>query len=403
MLDSLSLLVLAAAGGWAIWADHRLLTLTVALSALVLASLVLWRRFSLTGVYYARRLGAHRVSFGATIEMTVELTNLKLLPLTWLQIEDNIPRRFRIEGSVVRQGRRSEFFRIVVAMLPYERVVRHLRVHCIRRGEHEFGPAAIQSGDYLGVLMRYGTFRETERLIVYPKIFPVRLGRLPSNQILGKDAALRAFLTDPLRAVGAREYAPGDPYRVIDWRATARLGALMVRVFEPSTTPVVDLVLNFRVPSFSSGNHEPDELEFAISVAASLAAYALEKRWAVGLRGNGCSGGAPLAVRPSAAPAQLREILEALTRASSTPAGPLTPLVARPGTSTPAPATLLLVTAMLDAALVGVLRDLHRRGTPLLIVFLGRAAAAAGALDCPIVRVDYDAQWTEREALVLGR
>ncbi|MGH7030348.1 MAG: DUF58 domain-containing protein, partial [Stellaceae bacterium] len=264
MLNALWLLVLTAAGCWAIWAGHSLLTLAVALSALVSASLVLWRRFSLTGVTYARRLGNHHVPFGATVEMTVELINLKPLPLTWLQIEDNIPRRFRIEGGSVQQGRRSEFFQIVVAMLPYERVVRHLRVHCIRRGEHEFGPAEVRSGDYLGVLTSYGTFRETERLVVYPKIFPVRLGRLPSNQILGKDAARRIFLTDPLRAVGAREYTPADPYRSIDWRATARLGALMVRVFEPSTTPVVDLVLNFRIPTFSSGNTEPDELEFAI-------------------------------------------------------------------------------------------------------------------------------------------
>jgi hypothetical protein len=128
MLDSLWLLTLAAAGGWAVWAGHSLLTLAVALSAPASASLVLWRRFSLTGVHYARRLDAHRVPFGATVEMTVELVNLKPLPLTWLQIEDTIPRRLRIEGSAVRQDR-SEFFHfltIVMAMLPYERVVRHL-------------------------------------------------------------------------------------------------------------------------------------------------------------------------------------------------------------------------------------------------------------------------------------
>ncbi|HJU15100.1 MAG TPA: DUF58 domain-containing protein [Stellaceae bacterium] len=401
MLNALWLLILTAAGGWAVWAGHPLLTLAVALSALVAASLLLWRRFSLTGVYYARRLAAHRVPFGATVEMTVELINLKPLPLTWLQIEDTVPQRFRIEGGNVRQGR-SEFLQIVVAMLPYERVVRHLRVRCTRRGEHEFGPAEIKSGDYLGLLTRYGTVRETERLVVYPKIFPVRLGRLPSNQILGKDAARRIFPSDPLRVVGSRDYAPGDPYRFIDWRATARLGALMVRVFEPSTTPIVDLVLNFRIATFSSGNYQPDELEFAISVAASLAAYALEKRWAVGLRGNGCSGGAPLIVRPSAAPAQLRGILEALARADATPAGPLAPLVARPATGVPGGATLLLVTTLLDAALIGALRDLRRRGTPLLVVLVGTAGAAAGTFDCPIVRVDYDTRWTEREALVLG-
>ena len=254
MLDELWLFVIGATGVWAVWTGRSLLTLAVALALLVSASLLFWRRYSLEGVGYTRRLATDRAAFDETVELKIELTNLKPLPLTWLQIEDMVPRRLTIEGGTVLQGP-SDFFQfltIVVAMLPYERIVRRLKVRCVRRGEHVFGPASLESGDYLGTLTKYGTLGNTDRLIVYPKIFRIEVGRLPSNQILGRDAARRSYLTDPIRTIGARDYTHGDPYRFIDWRATARLAKLMVRILEPSTTPILDIVVNIRTPAPSA-------------------------------------------------------------------------------------------------------------------------------------------------------
>jgi uncharacterized protein (DUF58 family) len=404
MLDALWLAVICAAGVWAVWSGHRLLALTTALALLASASILLWRRWSLAGVHYRRRLETRSAAFGDTVELTIEILNLKPLPLTWLQIEDVVPRRLVVEGASVRQAR-SEFFHlltIVVAMLPYERIVRRLKVRCTRRGEHRFGPTSLESGDYLGALTSYGSLRDTDTLVVYPKIFPVELGRLPSNQMLGRDAARRLYMTDPIRVLGAREYVCGDPFRAVDWRATARLDKLMVRIYEPSATPVVDLVLNIATPA-RAGNYEPDELEFVISVAASLAAYAAEKRWAVGLRANGYSGRVPIMLPPSAAPGQQREILECLTRASPIASGPIAALLATPALRMPPGATLLLVTTVLDRGLVDAVRDLHRRGRAIFVVHLGTPGIATPELFCAVARIEYDENWTQREALVLGR
>lgn len=405
MLDELWLFVIGATAVWAIWAGHSLLTLAIALALLVSASLLVWRRFSLAGVGYTRRLERDRATFNETIELTIELVNLKPLPLTWLQIEDMVPRRLTIDGGTVRQGP-SDFFRfstIVVAMLPYERIIRRLKVRCVRRGEHVFGPASLESGDYLGTLTSYGTARDTDRLIVYPKIFRIELGRLPSNQILGRDAARRTYLTDPIRTIGARDYIGGDPYRFIDWRATARLAKLMVRIFEPSTTPILDIVVNMRTPGAGPKNYEPDDLEFVLSVAASLAGYGLERGWAVGLRGNGISAGSPIAIPASAGPLQFREILECVTRANTIPSGSVATLVATSDKTVKSGATLLLVTAMLDPELIFALRDLCRRGRAILIVFVARPEATVPSLPFPIIRIDYDEHWSQRETLVLGR
>jgi uncharacterized protein (DUF58 family) len=405
MLDELWLFVIGATGAWAVWTGRSLLTLAVALALLVSASLLFWRRYSLEGVGYTRRLASDRAAFDESVELKIELTNLKPLPLTWLQIEDMVPRRLTIEGGTVLQGP-SDFFQfltIVVAMLPYERIIRRLKVRCVRRGEHVFGPASLESGDYLGTLTKYGTLGNTDRLIVYPKIFRIEVGRLPSNQILGRDAARRSYLTDPIRTIGARDYTHGDPYRLIDWRATARLAKLMVRILEPSTTPILDIVVNIRTPGAERYNYEPDDLEFVLSVTASLAGYGLEKGWAVGLRGNGTSAGSPIAIPASAGPLQFKEILECVTRANTIPSCSVAKLLATPDKSVKSGATLLLVTAILDPELLLAMRDLRRRGRAILIALVARPETTAPSLPFPIIRIDYDEHWSQRETLVLGR
>jgi uncharacterized protein (DUF58 family) len=387
-----------------VWSGHALLTLAITLALLVSSSLLLWRWCCLAGVGYRRTLSASRASFGELVELTAELVNLKPLPLTWLRAEDIVPLPIGRRGTSSYAA--TPALGILVAMLPYQRIVRRMVVHCIRRGEHVFGPVMLRSGDYLGVLSSRQVRQETDRLIVYPKIFPVRVGRLPSNQVLGRDAARRKFLTDPIRTIGAREYVAGDPYRTIEWRASARARKLMVRVFEPSTTPILDIVLNFQPAALGWDRWQSDRLEFAISIAGSLARYGLEQRWEVGLRGNGLSKGSPIEVRPSAAPQQFRTILEALACAGTTPAGSLASMLA-PVLASPEPritmgATLLVITTTIDPLLADVLAELGRRGRPILVLHVGFSDEANQVRSFPIVRIGYDERWAEREVLVLG-
>jgi len=45
----------------------------------------LWDRYSLYRVEYRRRLSSNRVFFGEEVQMEVEVTNRKPLPLPWLR------------------------------------------------------------------------------------------------------------------------------------------------------------------------------------------------------------------------------------------------------------------------------------------------------------------------------
>jgi len=156
MLAPLWVLPLTVIGVIAVWTGDALLTLAVLLALLVSSSLLLWQHYCLAGVSYRRRLSASRAMFGETIELTTELINLKPLPLTWLQVDDVVPRGLRIDGGTIRPGRTdlTHCLTMIVAMLPYHRLLRRMQVRCTRRGELVFGPASLESGDYLGTLAK---------------------------------------------------------------------------------------------------------------------------------------------------------------------------------------------------------------------------------------------------------
>ncbi|MBP7766745.1 MAG: DUF58 domain-containing protein [Syntrophaceae bacterium] len=407
MLDALWLLIIAVLDIWAIWTGNSLLILVTSLTWLLTVSVWLWNRWSLVGVEFSRRLSDGRAYFGQQIDLSLILVNLKPLPLPWLLVEDEIPQRLTVENGKI-EIRHDGFFRClqnILPMMPYERVVRRFPVMCSRRGIHTFGPAHLESGDYLGFLKSHAGVSATDTLVVFPRIAPVAMDRLSSNTIIGQDPLRRILHTDPVRTVSAREYIAGDPYRMIDWRTTARTGGLMVRVYEPSTTPLVDIVLNFSVPSYISRDVEPDETEFIISVGASLASHAAARGWAVGLRANGRSRRRPIAAAPSAAPAQLGEILDILAQAYTVPTESIFSVLTATHPARPAGASVVLITTVLNENITGALENLQRRGQPVTVVHTAVEPEAEADIKSavPVWRLPYAPNWTEHEAYIVHR
>ncbi len=404
MLDALWLFALAVLDMLGLWFHVVQLTLASTLALLISASLVVTRRWCLAGVTYRRVLSDHQADFGEQVTLSVEVCNLKPLPMAWLHISDNVPATLPIEGGLLRPEQPSSYRYLltVLAMLPYEGVVRQMRVRCLHRGEHTFGHAYVESGDYLG-LVRHGFLDpKVERLLVLPKILPLIIERTLAPPNFGNRAARHPFLTDPLRIIGAREYTPTDPFRMIDWRATARAAKLMVPQLEPSLTPVLDLVIDVTGPGDIWRAEDSDEVEFAISIAASVAAHALASGWAVGVRSNGTVYGAPLDIAAARSPAQLSRIILALTRLVARPGlaiGTLLRRHARAGGD----ALLLLVTAALTPACIEAAQTCRRHRRFVRILHAANALSGGGGALAGIQSwtVPYEPQWWEREALVI--
>lgn len=74
-----------------------------------------------------------------------------------------------------------------------------------------------------------------------------------------------------------RNYLPRDSYRHVHWKASARLGSLMVREFTQEEDCRVILVLDPHAPSGSSAKAATERFERAVSICAAMAWHFYER------------------------------------------------------------------------------------------------------------------------------
>jgi uncharacterized protein (DUF58 family) len=378
------------------------LLFVVALILLLVAAVSrIWERYCLVGLGYRRTFEHSRAFFGEEVPLTVEITNHKPLPLAWLEIEDILPGPGlslapAIVGPSHMPGRRQ--LTTLLSVRWYERVRRHYRVTCRARGLHPFGPATLRTGDVFGLASQELEIPGEDYLLVYPKIVPLERLALPASNPFGDSPLRRQWLfADPLRTIGVREYRPGDSPRQLHWKATARAPSqtLQVKVFEPTTTQRLHVLLNVSTSdhNWSWQGYDPEALEAAITTAASVASWATERGFLVGLAANARSfrSNVPVRLRPSRDPHQLMHVLEALARL--VPIATMAPetLIDLEGRDLAYGTTVVLVTAVATDAVIDRLQRLRRGGHQpalLLITSDEQPLARLGGLPAYAIRVE---------------
>jgi uncharacterized protein (DUF58 family) len=399
------LLILAFAAGLGAWLGQPLLTLAGLFGLLLAGAQALWRRHCLTGLDYERRLSTTSAAWGEEISLTLRIANRKLLPLTWLKIEERVPAKLPVaHGRVLENPDGSgTYLRNLLPMLPYEQVVRRYAVSCARRGLFTFGPGRLESGDLLGFVTRALRFPAVDHLIVYPKLFELDMPAPASKRIVGAQSVNRVILTDPSRTVGVRTYQPGDPLRHVEWRASARSRDLLVRVFEPTTDLALAIFLNFRIPTFSWSSADAPELEFVISLAASLARWGLERKYPVGVFGNGAlAEGGGLRVPVSGDPLQLRRVLEALALSEPFAQAGIGEVLLAEASHLPYESSAVVITAAFDQRLLAALEEVRRR-RPVTVWFVKTGPSLAPELPgIRVITVPYDDYWEQQDYVQLA-
>ncbi len=386
--------------------SHEAPLFVLSLALLVAAGLSrIWERYCLDGLEYRRHFSTRRAAFGETIELSIEIVNRKILPLAWLEIEDEIPRELPPSRGKIFYSHKPtrSLVSMLIALRPYERIYRRYPVPCTVRGEHVFGPVRLRTGDLFGLVSREVTYEETDVLVVYPRVVPLTALGLPAHQPLGELRTQSWLFEDPSRLGGIREYRSGDALRRVHWAATARTQRLQVKVFEPTTSHRLAIFLN--VKSTPGGwwglDYDPDALEMAITVAASVSAWAIDQGYQVGLATNGMHrfGRLRVAVDPSSSPSQLPRILEALGRLQPVAVRPFEETLAQDTARLAYGSTIVVITAVLTEPVVAALLALRRRGHPVTLLYAGRQTLPA-SLDGVVMRqVGPPGEWRELDQL----
>ncbi len=268
---------------------HQPLLLIIGLLILIVTGTTdIWARYCLQDLDYKREFSERRVLFGEEVTLSLSVENAKLLPLPWLEAEDSVPSSLTYPGQHMRVSIRSNsvVFENLFSTLPYQRVTRRYAIRCTARGVHTFGPTVLRSGDVFGFLNREVSLPNWQYLLVYPMVVPLTRFGLPARHPFGDYRAPRRLLEDPSRVIGVRDYAYGDDLRRIHWKATARTTQLQSKIYEPTTTFTLVIFLNVVSQLDAYYGINPELQELSICAAASVADWALDQGFAVGLYAN---------------------------------------------------------------------------------------------------------------------
>jgi uncharacterized protein (DUF58 family) len=359
------------------------------LAALAVIAIVAWRAAGAgAGIRVARRAPA-RAFIGDELAVELTIVNPGRRRAGWAYIADDVPQSLRGPGQQPR---------FVMSLAGREARTVGYRIVARRRGYHELGPATGTSGDTFGMRQVEIAGGASDRVIVYPKIVPIRRMALITRAAVPAIAARQALMEDPSRIRGMRGYQPGDSMRTIHWPASAAAGQLLTKQIDPSTarTTVVALDLiqrDFRAGSRSSGP------ELAVTAAASLLVHIInEEGLEAGLLAYGhdpLSGVTGLADHPVRGErAHLMAMLDHLARISVAREGSFVDAVRTASPGWPWAASVVVVTGAVGEQLALGLIQLKRRGFAPTVLAVqagertGRGDEILASQGVPVHRID---------------
>ncbi len=240
------------------------------------------------------------------------------------------------------------------------------RGHFKQRGLFTFGPVELRYGDPFGLFNRTVRLSGMRSVVVYPALRPVGHLQALAPSSAGDEQQRGRLLDIPPNTTTIREYVPTDSVKRIHWASSARLGRLMSRSFETREGGDAWIVLDLQA-GVHAGEAPESTLEYAISLAASIADAGLRRGTAIGLASNDRE----LSLMESARGDQQRNrLLEHFTLAQADGAVPLASLLAAQRERWRHRSGLIVITPSADEAWVRALLDLGLRGQRNLVVYL---------------------------------
>jgi len=308
---------------------------------------------------------------GDQLRLTVEIENRSFLPISLLQVWDELPDELNVEGSIMLLDPRKRVLKHAFSLGMWQRVRRHYAISCQSRGVYAIGPTNVDLAGPLGYGRTIWQFDPQGQLLVYPRLHALK--DLPCQPLawLG-ESYLRSWLhEDPLRLRGVREYMPGDPLNRINWKATAKAARHMVHVYEPSAQISVQFLLNLANADHVWMGLNRDETEWAIEVTASIGFALFAAHCSVGVSANDYTTN--LAV--GAGEAHLQRFMEALARANTYARWKANVFIEHSLQQRHFGTTLVFVTPILTEEIMGALAQARISRTPLRVVYTGRAVS----------------------------
>lgn len=224
---------------------------------------------------------------GDEIELIEQVYNRKWVPLPWFKTEITTSRWLEFAGSQSIVTYNTRFVPSFFLVKSYQKVTRHWKVKCLKRGIFPIESVILVSTDLLGQRVVSQRANISASVTVLPQTVDLDQMFVSARYLQGDNPVRSQLIPDPFYVSGVREYQPSDPMKNIHWNATAKLGRIMIRNMEYTTRQSITVVLNMQSRQFEQGEAiDQERMEQCIRVAATLLEETLENSIPVSLASN---------------------------------------------------------------------------------------------------------------------
>ncbi len=271
-----------------------------------------------------------------------------------------------------------------------------------RWGAHRVGPVVVRARDPLGVMSWTVRLGEQVTLRAFPREERLRelVAPLRTQPFLGSHVARARG--DGIEFADIRPFAAGDRVRRINWRASARRGALYTTERHPEHASDVVLLLD----TFAEAREGASgTLDAAVRAAASLARGHLARRDRVALVDF---GGTLHWLEPAFGARQLYRIIDALLASEIAFSYAWRAVDSIPRRVLPPNALIIAITPLLDERSIRLVTEVRTRGADLTVIEVSPVAhtpagdTASDALAHRLWRLRRDALRARLQALGIG-
>jgi len=311
-----------------------------------------WPRLAIRGMTVTRHLDPGTPTVGEPFEEVLTVRRSGLMPAPWVEVRD-------LSGIADYQPGR-------VISVGGDPVTWKSRGIYRRRGWMTFGPTSLRVREPFGLFNQEKKLGQRTSILVYPRVRPIPDLMTPSAQQVGNSPTFGSWADYPPETGGVRDYTTGDSFGRIHWALSARHGRLMSKTFEQPLTTDLWILLDLD-RSVHFGDGEESTLEYAISLAASMASQVHSRGRQVGLIANDSKG---TILEPHRAVRQDRLILDYLAVAQADGRTPLTKTLAWDRIRRLPRRAIAVITPSADPDWVRLLQAVRGRRTTMIVFYL---------------------------------
>ncbi len=262
----------------------KILGIGIVASVLVLLQYLVYKKLWDKNLYVSVFFQQKGISEGEQGEIIEIIENRKRLPLTMLKVKFQTSRYLgfldAIGSKTTDQYYRNDVFQVGAG----EKITRTLRFVGKKRGYYHIKNIDLVASDLFFINENLKSMATEHYLYVYPKMFHSEDFRRSLQKLNGEIIVKRHMLEDPFEYRGIREYHPYDDIRSVNWKATARTGALKINQKNYTAMQTIRIFLNLEDDGVLK---KEKEVEAAMQIAMGIARFFLAQGIKISCYANG--------------------------------------------------------------------------------------------------------------------